>query len=271
MKTTSTKTLSAVACAFILSASFGYSLVDAQETSLPDVSGMANNGTPSDLSSPSLNDLNQSLSDSALSQTPANVFADIRFGTLGVGVEGGYIINEYLKIRGSFNYLGWSLNGDIDGNEYEGKYKNAIGGAFLDYHPFSGTFRLSAGLMVSSMNVGATASMADNSSLNIGDKQYGFDEISGANAKLTWNKVQPYVGIGWGASTESGFFFAADIGVLFIGSPNLSYGVNTNGTMSPAWHDELDRNIAKEKENVLDDIRKLKVFPVIMLGVGYSF
>jgi len=52
-----------------------------------------------------------------------------------------------------------------------------------------------------------------------------------ANGKVTFKKLAPYVGIGWGdASMEQGFHFTADLGVMYMGAASPSLQIHTANT-----------------------------------------
>src|SRR5208283_4963236 len=90
--------------------------------------------------------------------------------------------------------------------------------ALADWHPWQGSFRLSGGLVYNNNKFSMTATPS-NGTINIGGQAFNFASAS-ANANVDFNKIAPYLGIGWGRTPKNtGLSFTSDIGVLFQGSP----------------------------------------------------
>lgn len=210
---------------------------------------------------------------------------DVNVGTQGVGMSLGYEFNEYIKMRIRGAYMDLSYNdtwGDGDG---EVCYDGSNAGIILDYHPFGGSFHLSAGLNFSKSTLTATATTTHNleGTYNLGG--YTF-EVVGNDASIKgeydWRDLQPYVGIGWSTDGDGdrSLYFTFDIGVNFIGSGKFS--INTiNGIANvkgPNGEDlghvtqkiaeQAVREEGKDFFKIADDIF---VYPVIQLGLGYRF
>jgi hypothetical protein len=80
-------------------------------------------------------------------------------------------------------------------------------------------------------------------------------------------KAAPYLGIGWsGQPKKQGFSFSTDIGILFQGSPEAT--VSTTGT----WGGADTAQLAADAQNQLNtDLSDFKYYPVISVGIGYTF
>lgn len=207
------------------------------------------------------------LKDESLSSKKDAFFVGLKLGTLGLGIDAGYQINHYLKLRAQMTMLSYSRDFDIDDIRYKAKLNNPTAGLFLDIHPMQGSFRFTAGLMFAQTEIKADASPSENGIYDIGGTQYTGSDLGNINAKYAWNKVQPYIGIGWSASSESNssFYFNVDLGVSFMGSGKLTYNVsNPGGTVS-------NGDIATEAKKFEDKIPTIPVYPVLMFGAGYRF
>ena len=66
-------------------------------------------------------------------------------GTLGLGVNAGYDFSNDLAIRGLVNYFNLDFEKEKAGNKYDGELDLRSVGLVLDWHPFWGAFRVSAG------------------------------------------------------------------------------------------------------------------------------
>lgn len=231
--------------------------------------GLASSPHPMGLNTPTSENVPKldTLKDESLSSKKNAFFVGLKLGTLGLGLDAGYQINHYLKLRAQLTMLSCSRDFDIDDIRYKAKLKNPTAGLFLDIHPMKGSFRFTAGLMFAQTEIKADASPSETGIYNIGGTQYTGSDLGSINAKYAWNKVQPYIGIGWSASSESNssFYFNADLGVSFMGSGKLTYNVsNPGGSVS-------NGDIASEAKKFEDKIPTIPVYPVLMFGAGYRF
>ncbi len=227
-----------------------------------------------------------------------------KLSTLGLGVEYTYPFSD--TFTASAGIYGFSKDKTVDVKEdleldgFEGLNVNATGSvklrhftALANYHPWSNGFHVSAGLAInnSSIDVKTTqVKLTDNLIDEYGDDldpviiRRVKDKIKedGAVARLApsvevkpTKKVAPYLGIGYNSAnqSDSGFSFTASAGVMFSkfelnGSPNC-YSEN----LSKVEGDFKDvcSNIQKEIDDLKGDVDKIKVYPVVSLGVMYKF
>lgn len=207
--------------------------------------------------------------------TPYGLFAVPNIGTLGVGLEVGYDFNPYFTLRGRANWIGVDFDKDRQDINYQAKAENVNGGLLLDYRPWAGSFHLSAGLLVSNLNARAEGSTHDQR-FTLGGNTFVANGTVDVRGKYTWNKVQPYVGLGWSTppSSESSWYVSADIGIAFLGSGKLktsSSGKITDVEGNPVNNTIVDESMRQEAADVLEVCDHLRVYPVVQIGVGYRF
>ena len=210
-----------------------------------------------------------------------------KVSTLGIGADLTYGIMDKLNAR--LNLNGGSLNadGENDGINYDGKLNLQSVGGLLDFHPTGGGFRLSAGIYNNGNNIDLDASGA-NDNAEIGDITY---DISNAkvNTNVAFKSSAPYLGIGWGNAVDksSKFSFITDLGVLFQGVPSIKMKATGNVIPKSGQHtgpavdlaggsaaaQEFQRELQKEQNKINDDsnLQKLKLFPVVSVGMNYRF
>lgn len=219
--------------------------------------------------------------DSPLSRPPATAsrasgfFVAPNLGTLGMGLEGGYALSPSFKLRVRSNWIGCDFKKKRHGVAYTVKAENMNGGLMLDYHPEAGVFRLTAGLLLSNLDARADGS-TNGQSFVLGGNPYVAQGNVCLRGKYAWNRVQPYLGMGW--STEStadgSWYVTADIGVALIGNGRLttsSTGEITDGHGHTIDHDQIQESIREEVHDVLKVCDHLHVYPVLQIGVGYRF
>jgi len=202
-----------------------------------------------------------------------------KIGFLGVGAGYAHSLNERFGVRADFSSVGTiSRDGTAGRLRYDADLKANQLGAYGDWFPFGGSFRLSAGLHSRKLEVAADGRASQSGTITVGNVEvpYGGDTDT-AHARVKWPTVAPYLGIGWGhhVGRGKGFGFLADIGVSF-GSPK------TELTISAPLREKLDvrailtgtsadAEIERQRRDIADDVEEVKVFPHLFVGVSYRF
>jgi len=200
-----------------------------------------------------------------------------KVGTLGLGVDLTYGINEKFNARLNLNGASFDADGEEDGVDYEGNLKGQTVGGLIDYHPMSNGFRISAGLYHNGNELDLDSTGSDNSNVQIGDRDYDLSDAT-LNTKVGFKSVAPYLGIGWGNAIDkkSQWSFSADLGVLFQGSPEAKLKatgiVRDAATGLEADVGEFQTELANEEENLNSgDLESFEFFPVASIGASYRF
>ncbi len=211
--------------------------------------------------------------------TPAPVVVDetlwdvsASVGTLGVGGNIAYYLNKKFDIR--FNVNGFKLNrhSTISDIDYDVDARWLTAGALLDYHPFEGHFRLSAGLYYNGNKADGTARYTSTESFELGDHTYTGAEIGQVDAKVDFDHAAPYLGIGYDSISEKSHWgYTFDLGVLYQGSPHVSAVAHPNPTLPQAMKDQIAQDIEKERQDIENDVHKYRFYPVVSVGVKYTF
>ncbi len=183
-------------------------------------------------------------------------------GTLGYGIDATYGISDKLNIRGQFNTIGLD-DDDVDGGinyNYDLDW-NTIG-ILVDWHPFTGGFRLSAGYFINNNEITGTGSGTD---IDVGNTTYS-GTVS-LKSTISFRSSAPYFGVGWGNAVEKDnrLSFMVEFGALLQGSPDVSL-VETSPTPVVSQAD-LNAELAE----LQDDISEFDVYPVIAVGLAYQF
>ena len=178
-------------------------------------------------------------------------------GTGGVGAGVGLHLGERFTVRAEMADYKYDTNVTEAGIRYDAGVKLATQGAYLDFKPFAGTFRITAGANFSSHSL-ATLSFNDVGGATIGGVNYPGLNPGDLRASVDYG-TRPYVGIGWGLARD-GFTMGLDLGVE-IGSPEIRLtGVGVNQA-------DLDAELA----DLQDALSKLDLYPIVKISIGYSF
>jgi len=189
----------------------------------------------------------------------------VKLSTLGGGVEVNYPIATNMSIAVGLNKFSQSQSENISGIDYDEEINLQTFSLLFNYHPFSGTFRITAGAMINNNELKLAAKPSANYDIN--GTIYTSAQVGNMEATVDFDKLAPYVGIGIGHGTGSGLSFTFDLGVLLQGEPNVDLTADGTLTSDPAFQ----ANLAQEEKNAENDIKDFTVYPVIALGLSYRF
>lgn len=188
-------------------------------------------------------------------------------GTTGVSVEAQMKLTPTVQIRGGYNYFQYGVDDTYDDIAYNGDLDLTTWGAFVDLHPFSNAFLVTAGAYFGDKKLGLTATPTSN--VEIGNQTYTPAQVGRLNMDADLEDAAPFVGIGWDTTFEnSGMGFKLIAGAMFAGSPKVNL-TSTGGSLSNDTN--FQAQLAIEERNLQDDIDDFKVYPVVQAGLTFSF
>lgn len=197
----------------------------------------------------------------------ASVDIDLHASSIGAGVGFAIPLSENVAGRLSLSKLNYTFQTTQDQINYDATFKLGSVAALADWHVFGGVTHLTAGIIFNNNDFTMTA-VPSGSGFTIDGQLYNTTDVSSLNATVTFNKVAPYLGFGWsGRASKTGFSFKSDIGVMFIGSPKSSLSI----TGAQATNPTVLGHVANAQNQLDQDLEKIRIYPVISLGIGYAF
>ncbi len=186
-------------------------------------------------------------------------------GLLGVGIEYSYSISERIAFRGALYGSGYSFDATEGGIDYDFELNWDSLSVGVDLHPFTGPFRLSAGLLANDNGLSATST--PNQPVTVGNTVYTPAEVGTLNGAVGFDGTTPFIGLGWDWSKSKRVGFSLDLGFVSQGSPNVS--LTSSGLLAgdPTFAGDLAAEQA-ELEDALDD---LDLLPFASFGVTFRF
>ena len=192
-------------------------------------------------------------------------------GTLGVGLEAGIEVSEYLGIRTGINYLKFSFDTTISNYDYDFEPEFYNIPLLLDWHPFGDSFRLTAGAYINNNTVDVEGTYRKD--LIPTEYQQYSDIVDLARIKGTaeFDTFAPYLGMGW-TSNHAGYGWGVnvDLGVLFQGSAEV-----TELYIDDPWgagnHPAVQPLIEIERQAIEDELEQFSYYPVASMSVSYKF
>ena len=192
-------------------------------------------------------------------------------GTIGLG--GGIAANfgSHFGARIGYTTYEYTVN-DLEESDLTLDGKAEIGGvhALLDWYPFGGGFRFSAGAIENASLSARAEPIAGTYTLN--GVVYSSEDIGEATGTAKYESMSPYAGLGFGRalSRDGRFAFSADVGLIFTGSPEVELNA-TCRVPNAMLCTQIQADVAAEEAELQRDADDLKYWPVLSLGVSYKF
>ena len=199
----------------------------------------------------------------------ADVGVLLKAGTLGAGLDVSKGISENLAVRLQANALSYDEDITESDVNYNADLELKSAGLLLDWHPFSGAFRVSAGAYWNG-NEASVTGRPTGVTYVIDGTTYTSAEIGSLDGKIDFSSVAPYLGIGFGSAPKAGrgMTVSFDLGVLYQGEPNVNLTVACGTTARCA---QLQSDVAAEMVTLQDELKDYKFYPVVSFGIGYRF
>ena len=220
-------------------------------------------------------------STSRQSEIPKSGWAVVpEVSTLGLGGSVVRKIVPQLNARAGVNAFGVGFDLEDTDATYEADLNLFNVSTLVDYHPIkSSGLRLSGGLIFGDNNVEGTATptfseLEGTDTIEIGDQTFNAEDLASVDADFDLtSSVAPYLGVGWGnpVSGNKGLGFWANLGVVFGGSPEVNITPNTAEGLPTQVEQEIEDAVARETEDLEDELDFISVYPVLSLGLSYQF
>jgi len=191
-----------------------------------------------------------------------------RVGTLGAGAEAALGLSSHLVIRGGVGLLPLKPVTNISGIDFTLTLPKTWYNVGVDIY-VSSAMRIGAGMLFKPDDPVLDGTVTGSRSVTIGDSTYTATSVSALHGVLTSKKSAPYVLLGFGNHTASGFGLFLDLGVAFLGDPAVSLSAEGDPTVvqSAVFQTEL----RKEEANIQNDVGTyLKLWPILNLGLRFG-
>ena len=197
---------------------------------------------------------------------------------MGVNMQAATNLNRYLNVRGTGNFLNYTVNNiSTNGFNVNAKLNFATAGASLDLYPFPNHgFRLSPGALFYNQNlVSANVSVANGTKLTLGNQTYyslPSNPITGTGS-IALNTQNPAFTIttGWGNMIPRNgghWSFPFEIGAAIVDTPTIKLSIIGTGCGDPtipatcvnmATNTTAQQNLAAQITKYQNDLEPLKV------------
>lgn len=186
----------------------------------------------------------------------------VRAGSLGLGGEAALGFSDQIVLRGGAGVLP-EFEARYDGVKYTVTPPQLTGHLGVDVYPFAGSFRLMAGFILRDKEFEVEApDLSDSDGVEIGNTIY--NESGSLSGTLTTKSASPFIGVGFGHHTRGGFGLFLDLGVAFVGNPDVALTASGAIADVPGFQEDLNQEI----QNLEDEASPyLRYWPLVSLGI----
>jgi len=194
-------------------------------------------------------------------------------GSLGVGVNLSKHINDFFSLRFNMNGIKYGLedhslyHSNIDTDK---TYHLDTKGLLLDLHLKQLRFTVGAYINNNSIDYVSRTNIQDPMIIN--KKPYGPEAFTEIHSRVSFNKISPYIGVGWGNNShEEGWSFTFDVGLMYHGNPSIEIDATMNSNLSATEQSIIREDMKSERKFQEKDLADFPFYPVVMVGISYSF
>jgi hypothetical protein len=220
----------------------------------------------------------------------SSVGVGFKIGIGGIGFDVATpLVPGRLNVRGGAGFFSYTYNGTINNEPVNANLKLNNAEVMVDFFPFKGSFRLSAGTTVyNTTGLNGTTTVAGGSKLTIGNNSYTSSPTNPLTANLAagfGGKAVPRFSLGWGNMVpKTGHIrFETELGVEITGTPNAAWTYGGQACQNPSSGPACSSgyasissipgasaDIAAQNASLQSDLSSVKVFPIFSLGLSYK-
>jgi hypothetical protein len=206
----------------------------------------------------------------------ADLALGVRFGSQGLGLEGFTPMSREVNLRAVVSGFAISDERELTGVTYNADLRLASAGLLLDWHPYAGRFRLSAGILANANQVDLDSDCRPGCVVNGRALQASSADPGRIEGEMGFGSGASYLGLGWVfASRLTAWFWSAEAGVMFQNKPEAELsGSGTfvdSATGQPVPVATLEADLDAEQLELERDLETYDLYPVLALGFGYRF
>jgi hypothetical protein len=206
---------------------------------------------------------------------PPRLGIGLKISSLGAGVEIATPVSRRSNVRTGFNMFIYDRDFRNDGVAYNGQLSLRSMQAVYDWFPFGGSFHVGGGMLAYNGN-----RMKANVSSPITTGGTGNLSATGT-ARIEFRKVAPMFLVGWGnllPRNGSRVSVPFEFGLVYHGQPRASLHLNNIACrpddlscLAVSSDPDVQNGFLAEQSKLRREVSSFKLYPVISVGLGYSF
>ncbi len=208
-------------------------------------------------------------------------------GTTGLGGSASWRFSDNFGIRGGVNYFSYDTeefayttgstgpSPDVD-QKYSVSLRLLSEPIALDYYPSAkSSFRVSLGVLINQNQFTANVQNSGVSGSTfvfngIDYLQSGF--TNGVDLEIKQQTLSPYLSVGGSIYLDKAkhWSLSGELGVAYTGSPKVSLTAPNHDTAFDSTPD-FANDVSAEESKIEKDAEDYKFYPIVKIGVSYSF
>jgi hypothetical protein len=205
----------------------------------------------------------------ALAEEPGLVDRDVwvapNVGSLGIGLEAGWRLNEQWTVRSGVNVGSLHFTYHDKDADMVSRLSLLSAGVTADFHPFANDFRLSAGARLAANSIKGDMLNLKKRVKGSGQQVTIVIDDPLTNFNITQNALQPYLGMGYQVQIDKRMSLNLDFGALYAGTPDLD--VTSHADRFGFTRRQIDSEIARARRR----LEVLSIVPVVQVGLNIRF
>ena len=216
------------------------------------------------------------INDKVIAQESPSWNVGLKAGTLGIGIDISKPVSKTVSIRLNANRFTYETTDDslystvLDAKK---RYDLDTKGILVDFHFMQ--LRLTAGAYLNHNEIDYTTTPTLTHPVIFNGTPYGAGIIKRVKTEVTFNTLSPYLGIGWGNNGNTkgwgGWNLSLDAGLMYHGDPHVKIKAKLNDRIPEIIENTLNQNLAREAKNQEEDLSDFPFYPVVMIGLNYTF
>jgi len=188
-------------------------------------------------------------------------------GTAGLGGSVAWRFEDHLGARAGLDYFSYSRHATIQDVAYSGTLRPMSEVLTLNLYPWTkSSFYVGVGAFFNQNNL--TGSASDANGITLDGTFYPAGQVGTLHLKVDQQPVNPYVSVGGNLyfGKAHHWSLAGELGVAYAGKPRVDL-TRSGGVVDP----NIDLAVAQQRQKVENQIKDFQFWPVLKLGVTYSF
>lgn len=190
-------------------------------------------------------------------------------GTTGPGGTINWRFTDHFGVRAGMHYFSYEADDiEVEGIEYAGKLRLMSEPIGLDLYPWRGSsFRLTVGVLLNQNRLKGSATAAQpGTTIGIGENEYDVYDIGGLYLTVEQQQFSPFVAIGGNVylGNKKRWSLMGELGVAYTGSPDIELRAGEPDKVNEA-------DLKDERQQLEDATKDFKFYPILKLGVCFSF
>lgn len=201
----------------------------------------------------------------------------LRAGTLGGGAEWSVPVArlaDHGRVAARFGAqaFAYASESQKDNVRYKTTVHLASAHALLDWYPWSSGFRFSTGVLYNGNRISIEARPSAGV-FDFNGVSYPIASVDKVDGEIVFNRIAPYLGIGWDweQPRRSRFSVAVDLGVMYHGTPRADLSTQCGPLLTAPQCAALRSDVEAEEDQLNEDIKDLKWYPVFTATGSYRF